>query len=147
MSLLTLRQYYETLELPVTAGRTEVRQSFKDLLRVWHPDRFGDDPRLRLKAETKTREIICAYEGIMTKIVEAERRASEKPPVHDSITPHFQDEYAARRSSQAKACATKPAHLRDRDWSEAPGNQRRIGTRLRDFARQVLGFSPELFRR
>jgi hypothetical protein len=39
----------------------EVQQAYKDLVNIWHPDRFATNPRLRRKAETKLKEINRAY--------------------------------------------------------------------------------------
>jgi len=36
----------------------------RDLVIVWHPDRFEGNPRLRKKAEEKVKEINAAYEYI-----------------------------------------------------------------------------------
>lgn len=43
------------LGLPPTASLEEATGAYKDLVRVWHPDRFPSDGRLRAKAEEQTR--------------------------------------------------------------------------------------------
>jgi PEGA domain/DnaJ domain len=49
--------------LGLAPGATEeaVRQAYRDLVKVWHPDRFGSDPRLREKAEERLRELNDAF--------------------------------------------------------------------------------------
>ena len=42
----------------------EAREAYIDMARVWHPDRFPDNPRLRKKAEEKLKEINIAYAEI-----------------------------------------------------------------------------------
>jgi len=54
--------YYQILEIEPGASQDEVKQAYKDLAKVWHPDRFADDPRLQKKAEEKLKQINAAYE-------------------------------------------------------------------------------------
>lgn len=44
-----------------TASREEIDQAYKDLVKVWHPDRFMHDPKLQSKAQEKLKEINLAY--------------------------------------------------------------------------------------
>jgi hypothetical protein len=39
----------------------QVREAYKDLVKVWHPDRFANDERLREKAARRLQEINQAY--------------------------------------------------------------------------------------
>jgi hypothetical protein len=50
----------------MTASTAEVKEAYRSLVKVWHPDRFGDDAKLRLKAEEKLKQINLAYEAIMS---------------------------------------------------------------------------------
>jgi hypothetical protein len=52
-----LSQHLETLGLKPDASWEEVTQAYKDLMRVWHPDRFQSDERLRKKAEEHSQRI------------------------------------------------------------------------------------------
>ena len=54
--------YYEILEIELGASQNEIKQAYKDLVKVWHPDRFADNPRLQNKAEEKLKQINTAYE-------------------------------------------------------------------------------------
>ena len=54
----------ETLGLKPGASREELEQAYKDLVNVWHPDRFNNNPRLQQKAQEKLKEINAAYEYI-----------------------------------------------------------------------------------
>lgn len=47
------------------ASRKEIKQAYRDLMRVWHPDRFSGDAALKEKAEKKTRDINEAYQRLM----------------------------------------------------------------------------------
>lgn len=61
----TLDKYYKILELPPDASLSDVNRSYKDLVRVWHPDRFAGDPRMQEKTEEKLKEINIAYQNIV----------------------------------------------------------------------------------
>lgn len=54
--------HYQLLEIEPGASQDDIRQAYKDLVKVWHPDRFGSDPRLQQKAEAKLKQINAAYE-------------------------------------------------------------------------------------
>jgi hypothetical protein len=50
-------QHLATLGCAPDASWEEVTQTYKDLMRVWHPDRFQSDERLRKKAEQQAQRI------------------------------------------------------------------------------------------
>jgi DnaJ domain len=53
---------YRALGLQNGATKTEIKQAYRDLAKIWHPDRLSnDDERLRRKAEAKLKEINEAY--------------------------------------------------------------------------------------
>ena len=58
----TRAEYLDELELSEHATPQEIRQAYRDLARVWHPDRFEQDPRMRKKANDKMRRIVEAYD-------------------------------------------------------------------------------------
>lgn len=51
----------EILTLKPSATPSEIKEAYRDLVKVWHPDRFGDDLRLRQKAELHLKLINEAY--------------------------------------------------------------------------------------
>ena len=55
---------YKILDLDHEASMSEAREAYIDMARVWHPDRFTDNPRLRKKAEEKFKEINISYAEI-----------------------------------------------------------------------------------
>jgi len=59
-----LRQCYETLGVTHGASWDEIKQAYKDSVKVWHPDRFENDPRLKEKALEKIKEINAAYDKL-----------------------------------------------------------------------------------
>jgi hypothetical protein len=52
---------FATLELTPDATRDEVKQAWRDLAKIWHPDRFASDPRLAAKCQEKLKKINDAF--------------------------------------------------------------------------------------
>lgn len=61
---MNIRQCYTVLELPMRAPLEEVKLSYKDLVQVWHPDRFAHSPRLQEKAANKLQQLNEAYDRL-----------------------------------------------------------------------------------
>jgi curved DNA-binding protein CbpA len=59
-----LNRLIEMLGLKPGASQEEVNQAYRDLVNVWHPDRFVGKPPLQKKAEEKVKEINAAHEYI-----------------------------------------------------------------------------------
>ena len=59
-----LDKYHELLGLAPGASDQELKEAYRDLAKVWHPDRFSHDPRLQQKAQEKLKEINEAYVGL-----------------------------------------------------------------------------------
>ena len=55
---------YRMLELDPGAPAEAVRIAYRDLVKVWHPDRFAHDSKLQQKAQDRLREINLAYERL-----------------------------------------------------------------------------------
>ena len=59
------REYWlKVLALGPEATKKQIDLAYRDLVKVWHPDRFESDPALRLKAEEKLRELNDAYDAL-----------------------------------------------------------------------------------
>lgn len=59
-----LLECYRILELEPGATPAEVKQAYRDLAKIWHPDRFPNEPRVQEKAQEKLKEINRAYEQL-----------------------------------------------------------------------------------
>ena len=58
------RHWLKVLGLGPDATKKQIELAYRDLVKVWHPDRFESDPALRLKAQEKLRELNAAYDAL-----------------------------------------------------------------------------------
>lgn len=63
---MRLADGYRLLELDPSASDEEVKRAYRDLTKVWHPDRFAQDPALRHRAEEKLKTIHAAYDTVLS---------------------------------------------------------------------------------
>ena len=75
---IEIERCYELLELEPGASVEEAKQAYRDVVDVWHPDRFTHNQRLQKKAEEKFKEMNRAYETLISHINSAEVLAKEK---------------------------------------------------------------------
>lgn len=66
------------LGLGANATRPEIKKTYRDLAKLWHPDRFPDDPSLRSNAQEKLKEINGAYHILRDYRPEGETRTREE---------------------------------------------------------------------
>lgn len=64
--------YYELLEVPANAPADRIRESYRLLASVWHPDRFPQGSKQHQLATRKLREINGAYEVLENPLRRAE---------------------------------------------------------------------------
>ncbi len=62
MSKIDIQRCFEILELDPGASPDDAKQAYKDLVNIWHPDRFSNNRRLKQKAEAKLKQVNMAYE-------------------------------------------------------------------------------------
>jgi hypothetical protein len=82
-----MKKYYGVLEVPVTATHEEIRSQYKQLVRIYHPDRFMN-PIDKVYAEEKLKEINEAYSILSNKPEsrsEAEAKLGVPRPVLDPL--------------------------------------------------------------
>lgn len=60
----SLKEHLEVLGLRLGATWTDARRSYRELAKVWHPDRFVGDPELQARAEETLKRINVSYEWI-----------------------------------------------------------------------------------
>lgn len=102
-----LEKYYRMLELEPGASLDEVNQSYRDMVLVWHPDRFANHPRLQQKAHAKIQEINEAREQLqalerIAQTIASPTKFTAKPSPKPHSQSNVQDFY---RESVKKAQA------------------------------------------
>ena len=73
-----MSKWYQILDLEPGASPEEVKQAYRDMVKVWHPDRFGSDERLRAKAEGMQKEINLAFEQLEDYVPSPESEIDEE---------------------------------------------------------------------
>jgi GUN4-like/DnaJ domain len=76
--------HYQVLEIEPGASQNEIKEAYKDLAKVWHPDRFANNPRLQQKAEEKLKQINTAYEFLKSyqpQVIQSKVKSEPKQSV------------------------------------------------------------------
>lgn len=74
-----LSKCYELLGVAPGVSAQELKAAYRDLAKVWHPDRFAHDPRLQQKAQERLKEINEAYDQLISGKTGRRRRAASSP--------------------------------------------------------------------
>jgi len=111
-----MHEFYRILDLEPGASLDQIKATRKELLQVWHPDRFQRQPKLAAKALEKTKEINEACEKLIDFIESG--RAYQQP--HRDSNSNSQDssiskqrtgtKYSERPKSQASTARAKTSH-------------------------------------
>jgi hypothetical protein len=70
---------FRVLEISPNAAEEEIRNAHRVMVKVWHPDRFQGDARMRAAAEAKLKEINAAYD-LLTSRTSAGASGRQRPP-------------------------------------------------------------------
>lgn len=100
---------YRILGLDSHVSIVELRQVYRDLVNVWHPDRFAHNPRLRRKAENRLKEINEAYRylrGTTGETAEPPPEAEPDPPGEEARAWHREP---GKSASPKKKKAKRPS--------------------------------------
>jgi DnaJ domain len=69
----------QILRLGREATRSQIKEAYRDLAKIFHPDRFQDDPRVQAKAEAEFKQLITAYEALKSYRPSVVRAAPASP--------------------------------------------------------------------
>src|SRR5580658_6207863 len=69
----------QALDLDTGASEKQIREAYRVLVKVWHPDRFQGDQTLKQAAEDKLKALNTAYLFLTRKTAAGESRTRERP--------------------------------------------------------------------
>ena len=67
-----INRCYQVLELEPGASPEQVKEAWRELVKVWHPDRFPNDAKLQRRAQERLKEINLAYEKLQEFLTSAD---------------------------------------------------------------------------
>jgi curved DNA-binding protein CbpA len=100
----------QTLELHRGASAEEIKAAYHMLVKVWHPDRFANDKKLRGTAEEKLKTINSAYLILTSQPKKQSRR--RRPQRAASTSPGEQPAPQAPQARPAAAAGSRGPRLR-----------------------------------
>jgi hypothetical protein len=101
---LLANEALDVLGLKPGATPVERKEAYRDLVKVWHPDRFGSDPRLRQKAEEKLQQINDAYRVLESGTgAEPAEPGMTVSPVCDSGSSAYRRSVTPRRRGRSRS--------------------------------------------
>jgi len=88
-----IEYYYQILNLQPGATLEDVKQAYRNLALIWHPDRYPHDSRLQVEAEQKFKEINYAYVRLRSLLSDPQFSVSrlQTPPSRNSPHPTSPD--------------------------------------------------------
>lgn len=96
------------LDLEMNASEAEIRRAYHLLVKVWHPDRFQNDPKLKDSAGEKLQQINSAFEFLTSTSTE---RGAWRPPARagdESVSSLYE---AQEQAASATAPAQTPSAI------------------------------------
>jgi hypothetical protein len=88
----------QTLELAPRATDEQIRNAYRTLVKVWHPDRFQADPRLKETADAKLKALNAAY-ILLTRIEISDEKPRRPQPAATRPRPAVRPARARARFS------------------------------------------------
>jgi HD-like signal output (HDOD) protein len=114
---MNLQRCFEIFKIGPDATVEEVNQAYRDLVNIWHPDRFEHNPRLKKKVETQLQEINQAREKILAFL--DLRAQAPKTKAAARRWAQARAQAAARTKAEAEAKAKAEADAKARAEAEA----------------------------
>ena len=105
----------QALGLEKHASPDDIENTYRTLVKVWHPDRFVHDPKLRKDAEEKLKEINGAHDYLLSNPRQEPPRPTEKPPVPERPFVPSDFDFEGEETDEIRRI------LRRREKSKVPG--------------------------
>jgi len=99
------RNHYRALEIDRSATLEEAKQAYRDLIAVWHPDRYTHNPRLQAKAVEKMKTLNAAFEVVSRHILENGSDAGRSRQSQPATTPFAVRDTKSRSGKMDRAAA------------------------------------------
>lgn len=98
-SMMILKRCYELLEITPGCTYEEARLAFRDMVSIWHPDKFSHNSRLKEKAEEKLKDLNAAWEQLQAFFFQKEDVTEEQPcrELTEPVKPYLSQEGKHRR--------------------------------------------------
>lgn len=121
-----MKNYYAILGLQPGASEEEIKRAYRDLVQVWHPDRFSHNFRLRKTAEDKLKEINAAYDHLKRSQSGYSQEAKSSDDAEAEAEARRRDAEAARqREAEAEVKRRREAEAARRRAAEAEAARQR----------------------
>jgi uncharacterized protein (TIGR03067 family) len=85
---MTNEQCYEILKLKPGATEQEIREAHKTLSRVWHPDKYSDDPKAKKIAEDEIKKLNSARDQLLKSPNNPRSKQTNNPGAYQSTGVH-----------------------------------------------------------
>ena len=104
-------QPLRVLGLAPSATEQAIKEAYLDLVKVWHPDRFGSDARLREKAQEKLKEVNAAFAQLRGYSPSDSRPPREAVPPVPPVRPVYEPQPAVRYAPKFAPTRVSPLLL------------------------------------
>lgn len=82
-----IENLFRELDLEPGANLDAIRQSYRQLVKVWHPDRFDTDRNLQAVANEKLKKINFAYAALLAYVADGESSTQSPPQAKTAAQP------------------------------------------------------------
>lgn len=102
---MDIKQGFKILEIRETNSPEEIKSAYRDLIAIWHPDRYVHNPRLHQKANEKVKELNRAYHTVMSSLTPGKpedifKKGAATTPEHTGLqhTIQYQPKFPRKRT-------------------------------------------------
>ncbi len=103
-----IRNAYQMLELPDGTNLPQIQKAWREMVTVWHPDRFPNNPDLQRKAEERTKQINNAYDILKRYLINGDIPRSRPRPSTQS-----QKQESQKRTRQPRSRSSKQSRKQE----------------------------------
>jgi curved DNA-binding protein CbpA len=117
-----MRNPYEILGVKETASKDEIKKSYRELAKKYHPDQYGNNP-LKDLAEDKMRELNEAYDYLMKNSPDTSYSSNYNQESYSSNTSSYQSIETDIRNGNFPAAEQKLNRIttRNAEWNYLMG--------------------------